>query len=85
MSLGLVDDLLEVAVGDGGVVGGVGAFDAVVELVLHLLHHLLPFPPHAFHHLASVGLEQPEGLLAVSVLALGGEAGTKLAWASILA
>lgn len=53
-SLGVVEDVVVVAVGNGRVVGRVGSLDTVVNLLAQLLQQLLLLLLGALHHLASV-------------------------------
>lgn len=84
-SLGVVDDLVEVAIGDGCIVCGIGPFDAVVDLLAQLPHQFLFLHPRAFDHFAGVRSQQAERLPAFHIFALHAWLLTKLTCDSIWA
>jgi len=84
-SLGVVDDLVEVAVGDRCIVCGIGPLDAVVDLLAQLPHQFLLFHPRALDHFAGMRPQQAERLPAFHVFALHVCLLTKLTCDSICA
>ena len=84
-SPGVVEDVDIFVVGNGGIVGGVCAFDAVVDLFAQRPQQFLFLHPHPFDDLTGMRPQQSERFLALHILALHRSRSTKFTCDSICA